>query len=77
MERKIIKVGNNYGITFPKELLERAGISYGDSVGIEIKDDRIVLYKKELPDDISDDFYEVLERNITKHEETIQELMDR
>ncbi|RYG72180.1 AbrB/MazE/SpoVT family DNA-binding domain-containing protein [Lentibacillus lipolyticus] len=80
MERKITKVGNSYGITFPKDLLKEAGISYGDNVKVELKDGNIVLRKKEdikLPEDISADFFEVLERNIEKHEKTVRDLVDR
>ncbi|GGB62228.1 AbrB/MazE/SpoVT family DNA-binding domain-containing protein [Virgibacillus dakarensis] len=79
-ERKITKVGNSYGITIPKEFLKEAGISYGDSVEIEQKNGEITMRKKEefkLPEGISPDFFEVLERNTKKHDETIRELVDR
>ncbi|UJL47347.1 AbrB/MazE/SpoVT family DNA-binding domain-containing protein [Virgibacillus sp. NKC19-16] len=79
-ERKVTKIGNSYGITFPKELLKEAGISYGDNVQLEVKEGDIVLKKGkqvELPEGISEDFFEVLERNTDKHKETINELVDR
>ncbi|MEN2768901.1 AbrB/MazE/SpoVT family DNA-binding domain-containing protein [Ornithinibacillus xuwenensis] len=79
-ERKITKIGNSYGITIPKEMLKEAGISYGDNIQIEQKNGEIILRKKEeikLPNGISTDFFEVLERNTNKHEETIRELVDR
>lgn len=79
-ERKITKIGNSYGITFPKELLKEAGIYYGDNIRLELQDGKIVLQKKEevtLPKGISADFFDVLERNTKKHEETLQELVDR
>jgi putative addiction module antidote len=80
IERKITKIGNSYGITIPKELLKESGISYGDSVQMEQKNGKIVLRKKEeikLPEGISSDFFEVLERNTLKHDKTIRELVDR
>ncbi|MBP1970544.1 putative addiction module antidote [Virgibacillus natechei] len=79
-ERKVTKIGNSYGITFPKELLKEAGISYGDNVQLEVKEGEIVLKKGkqvELPEGISEDFFDVLERNTNKHEKTINELVDR
>ncbi|PAV29674.1 AbrB family transcriptional regulator [Virgibacillus profundi] len=79
-ERKITKIGNSYGITFPKELLKESGLSYGDDIKLELKNGEIVLSKKEeirLPKGISADFFEVLERNTNKHKETIEELVDR
>ncbi|GAB3797448.1 AbrB/MazE/SpoVT family DNA-binding domain-containing protein [Virgibacillus kimchii] len=79
-ERKIIKVGNSYGITFPKDFLKEAGLSYGDNVEMEMKEGNITLYKKEeieLPEGISPDFFKVLERNTKKHKETIDELVNR
>ncbi|WP_449354295.1 AbrB/MazE/SpoVT family DNA-binding domain-containing protein [Virgibacillus natechei] len=79
-ERKVTKIGNSYGITFPKELLKEAGISYGDNVQLEVREGEIVLKKGkqvELPEGISEDFFDVLERNTDKHKETINELVDR
>lgn len=79
-ERKITKIGNSYGITFPKEFLKEAGLSYGDHVEMELKEGNIILHKKEetaLPEGISSDFFKVLERNTKKHKETIEELVDR
>lgn len=43
-ERKLTKVGNSYGITFPKEILKEAGITYGDTVKMELKDGKITLH---------------------------------
>ncbi|WP_407268460.1 AbrB/MazE/SpoVT family DNA-binding domain-containing protein [Radiobacillus sp. PE A8.2] len=79
-ERKVTKIGNSYGITFPKEFLQEAGISYGDNVQMELKDGEIVIQKKKdvkLPKGLSPDFFEVLERNTKKHEKTIKDLVDR
>ncbi len=61
-------------------MLLEAGISYGDNIQIEQRNGEIVLSKKEeikLPKGISADFFEVLERNTNKHEETIRDLVDR
>lgn len=80
IERKVTKIGNSYGITIPATFLKEAGLSYGDNVHLESKDGEIVLRKKEevkLPEGMSADFFKVLERNTNKHEETIQDLVDR
>jgi len=79
-ERKVTKIGNSYGITFPKEILKEAGINYGDRVEIEETDGKISFQKKQdakLPDGLSPDFFEVLEKNVEKHEKTIQDLVNR
>ena len=80
IERKVTKIGNSYGITVPVDMLKEAGLSYGDNVQLESKDGEIVMRKKrdvKLPEGLSADFFEVLERNTNKHEKTIQELVDR
>lgn len=80
IERKITKIGNSYGITVPVDMLKEAGLSYGDHVQLESKDGEIVLRKKKdikLPEGLSADFFEVLERNTNKHEKTVQDLIDR
>ena len=80
IERKVTKIGNSYGITVPADMLKEAGLSYGDNVQLESKDGEIVLRKKKevkLPEGLSADFFEVLERNTNKHEKTIQDLVDR
>ncbi|MBU5465387.1 AbrB/MazE/SpoVT family DNA-binding domain-containing protein [Virgibacillus sp. MSJ-26] len=79
-ERKITKIGNSYGITLPQELLREAGIDYGDRVEIEKVDDKIYIQKKKnmiIPKGLSPDFFEVLEKNTKKHEETLRDLIDR
>ena len=79
-ERKITKIGNSYGITLAQELLREAGIDYGDRVEIEKVDDKIYIQKKKnmkIPKGLSSDFFEVLEINTEKHEETLRDLIDR
>lgn len=78
-ERKIIKIGNSYGITLPNELLKKSGINYGDSVEISASKSEISIQKKEitLSNAISPDFSDLLERNADKYQETIRDLVDR
>jgi antitoxin component of MazEF toxin-antitoxin module len=37
LKRKIIKIGNSYGITIPPAIIENMGIDVGDTVAISIK----------------------------------------
>lgn len=79
-DRKITKIGNSYGVTVPADLLKEAGISYGDNVQLELKGGKIVMNKREditLPEGISPDFFDVLEKNTRKHNETLKRLVDR
>jgi putative addiction module antidote len=39
MAQKIIKIGTSLGITLSKDLLERTGLTVGDSVDIETQKD--------------------------------------
>ncbi|ASN06777.1 AbrB/MazE/SpoVT family DNA-binding domain-containing protein [Virgibacillus necropolis] len=80
LERKVTKIGNSYGITFPLELLKEAGISYGDNVRLELKDGKIVLYKKEevrLPEGVDNDFMDVLNDVIKEHDVAFKGLVDK
>lgn len=79
-ERKVTKIGNSYGITFPKELLKEAGISYGDNVQLEVKEGEIVLHKREeikLPDNIDNNFLDVLNDVIKEHDIAFKGLVDK
>lgn len=80
LNRKITKIGRSYGVTIPLEMLKEYGIEPGDTVklsgsktGIEIHKSRTV----ELPEGISSDFFDVLQRNADEHEKTIKGLIDR
>ena len=78
--RKITKIGNSYGVTFPKELLKEAKISYGDNVSVELKDGKIVLQREEeikLPDGVDSEFMETLTDVIKEHETAFKGLVDR
>ncbi|MFZ4451436.1 AbrB/MazE/SpoVT family DNA-binding domain-containing protein [Salibacterium aidingense] len=80
LERKIINIGRSHGVTLPNEMLKKHGIDPGDVVNVISKDGEIVIQKSRkvnLPEGISSDFFDVLERNAKKHDETIKELKDR
>ncbi|WP_240377279.1 AbrB/MazE/SpoVT family DNA-binding domain-containing protein [Bacillus piscicola] len=80
LERKVTKIGRSYGITIPLDMLKEHGIKPGDTVSVTGKDGEISFKKSrkvDLPDGISSDFFEVLERNTQKHDETLKGLIDR
>jgi putative addiction module antidote len=80
MERKVTKIGNSLGVTFPTELLKRLGVKQGDGVFIEEQDGAIVIRKSQkvqLPKGVSTDFFDVLDKNMKQYDETIKGLVDR
>ncbi|WP_332633601.1 AbrB/MazE/SpoVT family DNA-binding domain-containing protein [Halalkalibacter flavus] len=80
MERKVTKIGNSLGVTFPAELLKRLGVAHGDDVFIEEQDGAIVIRKSQkvqLPKGVSDDFFDILDKNMKQYDETIKGLVDR
>ncbi|MFB7642096.1 AbrB/MazE/SpoVT family DNA-binding domain-containing protein [Peribacillus butanolivorans] len=43
--RKLTKVGNSLGITFPVEMLKPANLAFGDELEVEFKDEEIIIRK--------------------------------
>jgi putative addiction module antidote len=43
MEVKLLKVGNSLGTSFPKEVLDRLGLTEGDTMNLVVTDDGIQL----------------------------------
>ncbi|SFA54253.1 putative addiction module antidote [Anoxybacillus pushchinoensis] len=79
-ERKVLKVGNSLGVTFPMEFLNKLGIHQGDEIHMELEGDKIVIKKSkkvDLPKGISQDFFEVLNETLEEYDETIKGLIDR
>ncbi|QGG48336.1 AbrB/MazE/SpoVT family DNA-binding domain-containing protein [Heliorestis convoluta] len=80
MERKLTKIGNSLGVTFPIELLNRLGLQQGDNVSVEEQGDTIVIRKSEkvqLPKGISSDFFDLLDKNMKEYDETLKKLVER
>ncbi len=79
-ERKVLKVGNSLGVTFPMEFLNKLGIHQGDEIQMELEEDKIVIKKSkkvDLPKGISQDFFEALNETLEEYDETIKGLIDR
>jgi antitoxin MazE len=43
VERKVTRIGNSLGVTFPQEVLEHLGISQGDAVRFEIVNGQVTI----------------------------------
>ncbi len=80
MERKVTKIGNSLGITFPSDILKKINVVQGDEVTIDVRGDEIVLRKSRkinLPNGISPDFFDILNETMTEYDETIKGLRDK
>ncbi len=79
-ERKVIKIGNSYGVTIPTELLRQVGLAQGDDVQVEVKDGKIILRKKEqitLPKGVDAEFMDILNEVVKEHDKAFKGLVDR
>ncbi|CUA80003.1 MULTISPECIES: AbrB/MazE/SpoVT family DNA-binding domain-containing protein [Anoxybacillus] len=80
VERKVLKIGNSLGITFPSEFLQKLDIHQGDEIQMELEGNQIVIKKSNkvnLPKGISRDFFDVLDETLKEYDETIKGLVDR
>jgi len=79
-ERKVLKIGNSLGVTFPAEFLQKLDLQHGDEIQLQLEDDRIVMKKSnkvDLPNGISKDFFDVLNETLEEYDETIKGLIKR
>jgi len=79
-ERKVTKIGNSYGVTIPTELLRQVGLAQGDDVQVEVKDDKIILRKKEqisLPEGADAEFMDILNDVVKEHDKAFKGLVNR
>jgi len=79
-DRKVLKIGNSLGVTFPMEFLQKLDIHQGDEIQMELENNQIVIKKSNkvnLPNGISQDFFDVLNETLEEYDETIKRLVDR
>ncbi len=80
VERKVTKIGNRLGVTFPQEVLEHLGISQGDEVCFEIVNGQVTIKKKtnlKLPKGIDAEFLEQMNDMMNEYDQTFKNLVDR
>ena len=78
--RKLTKVGNSLGITFPVDMLKTANLAFGDELEVEFKGEEIILRKNKnvkLPKGVDAEFMEMLSDVIKEHDEAFKGLVDR
>lgn len=81
MERKVVKMGNSVGVNIPAEILKQLSVQIGDKLDITVENGAIVMKKKpqqiDLPEGISPDFFEGLEKAFKDYDQTLRNLVDR
>lgn len=80
VERKVTRIGNSLGVTFPQEVLEHLGISQGDEVRFDLSNGKVMISKKKnikLPKGIDEEFLEQMNEMIMEYDQTFKGLKDR
>ncbi|MGE7765627.1 AbrB/MazE/SpoVT family DNA-binding domain-containing protein [Peribacillus sp. NPDC096540] len=78
--RKLTKVANSLGITFPVEMLKTASLAFGDELEVEFKGKEIILRKNKnvkLPKGVDVESMEIFSNFIKGHDEAFKGLVDR
>jgi len=79
-ERRITKIGNSLGVTFPSELLSQLDLTQGDEVTLVVENNSLIIRKSRkvnLPTGISEDFFDVVNESFEDYGKTIKNLADR
>ncbi|MET1249072.1 AbrB family transcriptional regulator [Sporolactobacillus sp. STCC-11] len=78
MERKIVKMGNSFGSTYPAEILNHLHAKQGDHISFEPQPDGTVIIKKQskvqLPKGIDPGLLEIVTDVMDQYNEAIKEL---
>ncbi|MCI1880796.1 MAG: AbrB family transcriptional regulator [Sporolactobacillus sp.] len=81
MERKIVKMGNSLGSTFPPEVLKHIQAKQGDEVEFIMEENGTVRIRKQnkvvLPKEVDADFIKTVTHVIDKYDRAINELAKR
>ncbi|RYM00235.1 AbrB/MazE/SpoVT family DNA-binding domain-containing protein [Sporolactobacillus sp. THM7-7] len=81
MERKIFKMGNSLGSTYPKEVLEHLNVKPGDEIVFENLSDGTVKIRKRkaaiLPDGIDPEFIDMVDQIIKDNDAVFRGLVNR
>ncbi|MCM2535942.1 AbrB family transcriptional regulator [Neobacillus pocheonensis] len=80
VERKVTKIGNSLGVTFPQEVLEHLGVYQGDEVSFHLENGYVSIKKKvniKLPKGIDQEFLDQMNDMINEYDKTFKGLVDR
>lgn len=73
--RKVTQFGNSLGVGIPKKILDALHISRGDEIEFEVKNDLIVLKRKEkLEDQVDLEMLKMLQETFEDHNELFERL---
>jgi putative addiction module antidote len=81
VQRKLMKIGNSCGATFPHEVLKHLNVKPGDQIDFKIQTDgTVTLNKKEsttLPKGVDPDFINMVNGIIDKYDDVFKGLTTR
>lgn len=80
MLQKIIQIGNSFGITLPKQLLENINLRAGDTVYVETNraSNTLIVSSKNNPlKGMSPDIVQWTQKFISKNRQALEELADK
>lgn len=82
VERKVTRVGNSLGVTFPAEVLDHLNLKQGDKIAFDLEDGTVKIQKARkkapsLPKGIDDEFLEMMSDMMEKYDETFKGLAKR
>lgn len=83
VERKVTKIGNSLGVTFPQEVLQHLNVKQGDEVVFNLDTNGQVSFKKrpavnmEGFEEIDQEFLEGMKELFNKYDDTLRNLVDR
>lgn len=73
--RKVTQFGNSLGVGIPKKILDTLQINRGDEIEFEVKNDLIILKRKEKPEDQVDmEMLKMLQETFEDHNELFERL---
>lgn len=78
VQRKIFKMGNSYGSTYPTEVLKHLHVKPGDQVEFKLQADGTVTIKRknnvQLPDGIDPELIKMVTGVMNQYDKAIKEL---
>lgn len=76
--RKVVQTGNSLGVGLPKSIIDSLGLSKGDEIEFEVKEDQIILNKKRnWEDEVDTELIEMLGETLNEHDQVFRNLKDR
>ncbi|SFG75013.1 AbrB/MazE/SpoVT family DNA-binding domain-containing protein [Sporolactobacillus nakayamae] len=81
VDRKLVKLGNSIGSTFPPAILKHLNAEQGDSIEFVMQSDGTVTIKKQqkvtLPDGVDEDFINLVNKIVEEDDAVFKGLVNR